>query len=250
MQKLSLHGPNWGPRLRGEALYLARVTSRSENDGITGDRSTILGQHAIDAVTDNLDARHPSPIERHSGSVARFHQSCDQRAVVYLMIARCKDAPSDRGGQSRFEATTLLRRESLGLQTKPAVEREELIKRGVVVQVAGHDDRPAGTEAGRATRSFFEIGYELLVTMSRFKIQSEERLLAIVDLGDGSKEARRDPRCSSSHVIVDNRHGRPTLSAPPRDAEADDSPADDEDVWSLDLFLPTPALSGSGFGRA
>jgi hypothetical protein len=49
---------------------------------------------------------------------------------------------------------------------------------------------------------------------------------------------------------VGHRDGRTTLSATPRDAKADSSPADDEDVWSLDLFLPTPALSGSGFGRA
>src|SRR6266566_7434765 len=105
------------------------------------------------------------------------------------MVGGGQDAAADTGRQARFELAALAAAEALDLQAETGLEGVEVLERRVVVGVPGHRQGAAAAVADRSRRERLQLGGERAPARRSRQVQVEERLLAVVDLGDRGEHA-------------------------------------------------------------
>ena len=156
------------------------------------------------------------------------------------MIVGSEDASTDRGCEAWLQSARLLAGDTLHIEAEVALEGEDLVELGIVVGVARHHQRPAHPISDLDAGCRFELSDERRETFRRFDVESQERLFAVVDLGDGREHAGGDDRGGLTLGVVKNGDGQTTLRGAPRNRESDQSPADDRYVGDGG-FLPSRA---------
>ena len=190
-----------------------------------------------------------------AGALDRAGERRDEAARVDGVVGRDLERQPDGRRERRLGAAGLRRAQALDLEPELAAEGEQPVELGGVVRVARDDERAGAPQARVPTGRVAELGAEGLEALGAAQPELEQRSLAEVRLGDRREhpggDAPRRPRLLAGGV----EHGdaQAALGGAPRGREADGAAADDDDVGGARLaryheriFLPTPALPGSG----
>ncbi len=148
------------------------------------------------------------------------------------MVAVDPQPAPDARGQHRFEAAALPAAQPDRLQTRTLLEGVQFAQMRPVVGVQRDGERAAAPEAGVPAARFLQLLDERRIAGGGGEVEPEQRLLAVVQFGDGGQHARRDLCGSAARRGIGHGDRQPALRGPPRGDQADDAAPDDEDVGS------------------
>lgn len=106
----------------------------------------------------------------------------------------------------------------------------QLAQMGAVVGVERHGEGAAAAVAEVLAGAVGQLGREVGIAAGGGQVEAEERLLAVVQFGDGGQHPGRHPGGAAARLRVHDRRGETGLRGPPGRHQTDDPAPDDEDV--------------------
>ncbi len=168
-------------------------------------------------------------------------------------------ATAHAGREQRLQAPALAPGQPPRVEPAALLEAVQVPELGPVVAVERDGEGAAGAVAGGLAARLRQLGGEVGVAARRRQVQAEQRLLAVVRLGDGSQHARRDLGGPATGRRVGQHGTQPALGGAPRGDQADDAAADDQHVTAdvggrrprrhRPLRRGPPRVGGAGPGR-
>ena len=204
---------------------LARRGAGGDEHAAGRDDLAALELHRVLAHARDAGARAELRPGGRRGGAERGDQPARVDGMVVAELEREPHGRRERGlGAARGRG-----QEPLGAQAVAGVERGEPLERLRVVAVAGDDERAGRAQLRVDARRGGQLGAEARVRGGGAHAQLEQRLLAVLELGDGREHAGGDvPRAGLAGV--EHEHAQAALGRPPRAREADRPAAHDEDV--------------------
>ena len=169
-------------------------------------------------------------MEDHPGPLAGRHQRRGQPPRIDLVVAVHPQAPAHAGREHRLQSAAFAPRQPLRLQAGLALQGVQFTQMRAVVGVERDGERAAGAVADGLSARLLQLGDEGGIAPGGFQIEAEQRLLAVVQFGDGGEHARRDLRGAAARLRIGDGDPQPALRRTPGRDQADDSAPDDEDV--------------------
>ena len=231
-QHLPLHRPDGRHDLGRQPREPPAEAARGEHDLVGGELRAGCQHGSGGPVPYHHQAFRPVAVEDHPGPLAGRQQGGGQPAGVDLVVAVDPQTAAYARRQHRFQAAALAAGEPLRLQARTVLERVQFAQMGAVVGVEGDREGAAGPVADVLAARRLQLGGEGRVARGGGDVEAEQRLLAVVEFGDGGEHAGRDPGGTAARVGVDDRGAQAALRRPPGGHQADDSAPDDEDVGS------------------
>jgi hypothetical protein len=121
--------------------------------------------------------------------LARIGQGPDESCWVDLMVAFDEDPAARSRCKEGLEGPALRPAQTLDGESETPLEVEDVIQRGVVVEITRDGQRSAAPVADVVTGDRLEFGNEPLEHPARLEIQLEQSFLAVLDLGHRRQHA-------------------------------------------------------------
>ncbi len=168
--------------------------------------------------------------EDHSRPLARRDQRGREAARVDLVVAVHPQTAADTGSEHRLQAPALTAGQPFRGESGTPLQGVQFPQMGAVVGVERDGERPAGAVADALPARLLQLGDERRIALCGGDVEREQRLLAVVQFGDGGEHARGDLRRAAARLRIGDGDGQPALGRAPGRDQSDDSAPDDENV--------------------
>jgi hypothetical protein len=195
-----------------------------------GERGAVAGDHARGPVPGQGEPLGPRPVENDPGPLAGHDEGRGEPARVDLVVAVDPQSAAHTGREHRFEAAALPSAEPLRVQPRTPLQRVQFAQVGPVVGVERDGERAAPAVAEVVSGGLGQLGGEAGVAAGGLQVQREQRLLAVVQFGDGGQHPGRHPGGPAAGFGIHHGDGETAQGGPPGGDQSDEPTADDQDV--------------------
>lgn len=169
-------------------------------------------------------------MEDHPGPLAGHQQRRGQPPRIGLVVAVDPQAPAHAGREHRLQPSAFAPRQPYRFQPAPQLEGVEFAQVGAVVGVQRHGQRAAGAVADLQAARLLQLRHETRVAAGRCEVEAEQRLLAVVQFGDGGEHPGRDPARAAARLRIGERGAQPAPRGPPGGDQPHEAAADHQHI--------------------
>ncbi len=184
-QHLALHRPHGRQDLVRDAREPSAQAAGGQDHLPGGEVVAVGGPDACGTVAHHRQPFGPRPVEDDPGPLAGDDQGRGQPARVDLVVSVDPQTAAHTGREHRLQATALASVQPLRREARPLLKRVQFPQVGTVVGVQRHRQRAAPAVAEVPAGRLGELVGEVGVATGGLEVQAEQRLLPVVQFGDG-----------------------------------------------------------------